>query len=360
MDNLQHSLLVKFLNDNGLTPSVLLENNNARFANLWFPNYFRMDDPTTRLDFATIVGQDRLEALATIVSRESEFPKHSRQGLDKIKAEIPSIGVGRKLNAQELRDIRSILNDSSLSTDVKLTRIINNIVEDMLYCRNSVLRRVDSMVKQLVSTGSVDITTDNNPNGIVFNVPIVDEGNISDSAGDWTNPDFDIIEEIEKEFEVSDNANRPVDKILIKRSLFSHIKRNKSVQKYYEGYLNQRGKAIVNLESINETLTANMLPIFEIVDDKAVLQIDGVNENWNAWNGNNAVFVPGGELGIIHNAYADEELSPVEGIDYSLSDRVLLSRWRERKPLAEITEGEINAFPGFEAAKSVRIKKVVK
>lgn len=356
----QKSKLLAFLAAEGLTPDVVLEANNARFAPTWYQKYFRTEAPSVSLDFTTIIGEDGIESLASVISRESEFTLRARKGIEKLKGEVPAIGVRRKLNAQELRNIELLLTSPSVSSSQRLTSVITSMIDDYLYTRNSVSRRVDSMVKQGLSTGRITIDTTNNPDGIVFDVPVLREDNISFSSGDWGNPDTDIIADITNEYQKSEDAtdSQVVSKILIKRALWRKIANNKSVQAYVKAYIGNSGaKYVPTLSNVNDALEENLLATFEIVDDKAAVEADGVQSTFNSWEGNNAIFIPGGELGVIHNALADEQLNPVNGIEYITSGGILLSRWRERKPLCEITEAEYNAFPGFKAAKSIRILK---
>lgn len=358
----QKSKLLAFLAAEGLTPDVVLEANNTRFAPTWYQRYFRTEAPSVSLDFTTVIGEDGIESLASVISRESEFTLRARKGIEKLKGEVPAIGVRRKLNAQELRNIELLLTSPSVSTSQRLTSVITSMIDDYLYTRNSVARRVDSMVKQGLSTGRVTIDTTNNPDGIIFEVPVIDEKNISFASGDWGNADTDIIADIIKQYEASEDATnaQPISKMLIKRSLWRKVANNKSIQAYVKAYIGNSGsKYVPTIVNVNAALEENLLPVFEIVDDKAAVESDGIQSNFNSWNGDNAIFIPGGELGVIHNALADEQLNPVNGIEYVISDNIMLSRWRERKPLAEITEAEWNAFPGFKAAKSIRIVKTL-
>lgn len=358
----QKSKLLAFLAAEGLTPDVILEANNARFAPTWYQRYFRTEAPSVSLDFTTVIGEDGIESLASVVSRESEFTLRARKGIEKLKGEVPAIGVRRKLNAQELRNIELLLTSPSVSTSQRLTSVISSMVDDYLYTRNSVARRVDSMVKQGLSTGKITIDTTNNPDGIVFDVPVISDDNMSFSSGDWGHPDTDIVADITREYQKSEDATnaQPVDKMLIKRSLWRKIANNKSIQNYVKAYIGNSGaKYVPTITNVNAALEENLLPTFEIVDDKAAVESDGVQSSFNSWNGDNAIFIPSGELGVIHNALSDEQLNPVNGIEYIVSDNIVLSRWRERKPLAEITEAEYNAFPGFKSKNSIRIVKTL-
>jgi hypothetical protein len=63
----------------------------------------------------------------------------------------------------------------------------------------------------------------------------------------------------------------------------------------------------------------------------------------------NAVLVPAGKIGTVHNALAMEEFKPVDNVLMPSSKMPLISKWQENEPWAEFTKGELNAFPGFDA-----------
>src|SRR5690606_2188265 len=149
----------------------------------------------------------------------------------------------------------------------------------------------------------------------------------------------------------------PFERVLIHESKWFKIINNKSLQNLLKGYMNPGSNAryALTLENVNAVLTANMFPVFEIISDLAYVQIDGKKSATTSINPDNAVFIPAGELGVIHNALADEEITEIPNVTYLKSDGVLLSRFRESKPIAEITEGVYNAFPGLSQAKNIFI-----
>lgn len=356
---LQRSALLAFLANEGITPEIMLETAEARFAPLWFPQYFRTADPTVSLEFQTILSAETLEAMATVGSRESEVPLHGRQGLEKLKGEVPPIFVGRKFNAQELRNLEILLGSNALGLPERLRQVMAREIEDYAYCRNSVLRRLDFMCKQAVSYGSVTINLDNNPKGIFFDVPLVGADNKVNSVGNWADIDTDIIADFEAMRLKALTLGVSFERVMIAESLWYKVIKNKSLRDFLKGYFNpgSNAKFATNLENVNAAFTAERFPIFEIVSDLAYIDSDGKKQAvaQNGWSQTNAVFVPAGDLGVIHNALADEQITPVEDVTYLLADGVHLSRWRTRKPVAEITEGVYNAFPGLEQAKKIVI-----
>ncbi|PVH26304.1 major capsid protein [Sphingobacterium corticibacter] len=353
----QRSELLNFLANEGITPDVMLEAAEARFAPLFFPRFFRTLDPTVSLEYETVLSNETLEAMATVGSRDSEYPLHSRAGMDKLKGEVPPIFVRRKFNAQELRNLEIILGSNALGLPERLRQVMAREVDDYVYSRNAVLRRLDAMVKQAVFNGTISITLDNNPNGVIFDVPLITGDNRLNASADWDNVDSDIVKDFETVRLKSLLTGVGFDRVLISESKWFKIINNKSLQNLLKGFFNPGSNAryAFTLENINAVLTANRFPVFEIISDLAYVQVDGKKQVTTSINVDNAVFIPSGDLGVIHNALADEQITPVDNVTYLTSENVLLSRWRERKPLAEITEGVYNAFPGLTQAKNIFI-----
>ncbi|QQT43357.1 Uncharacterised protein [Sphingobacterium multivorum] len=354
---LQRSALLAFLANEGITPEVMLEAAEARFAPLFYPRFFRTLDPTVSLEYETIISNETLEAMATVGSRESEYPLHSRGGLEKLKGEVPPIFLRRKLNAQERRNLEILLGSNALGLPQRLREVMAREVEDYVYCRNAIQRRLDSMVKQAVFNGKISITLDNNPNGIVFDLPLLSPDNLLTSNGDWDNVDTDIVKDFEAVRLKTLITGVPFETVLISESKWFKIINNKSLQNLLKGFMNPGSNAryAFTIEDINTVLKRNRFPVFEIVSDLAYVQIDGKKSATTSINVDNAVFIPAGDLGVIHNALADEQITPMNNVTYLVSDNILLSRFREPKPVAEITEGVYNAFPGLTQAKNIFI-----
>ena len=356
---LQSSALLAFLANEGITPDVMVEQAESRFAPLWYPNYYRTLDPTVSLEFETILSKETLEAMATVGSRESEVPLHGRQGLEKLKGEVPAIFVGRKFNAQELRNLEILLGSNALGLPERIRQVIAREVEDYVYCRNSVERRLDFMAKQATSYGVVSINLDNNPKGIFFDVPVVGAENKMTSNGDWADIDTDIIKDFEAVRLKQLIFGVTFKKVIVAETLWFKMIKNKSLRDFLKGYFNPGSNArfATNLENVNAALTAERFPYIEIISDLSYTETDGVKEQTTVpgWNPDAAVFIPDGDLGVIHNSLSDEQISPVENVTYITAGNVHLSRWRTRKPTAEITEAIYNAWPGFNQAKRVII-----
>jgi len=346
------SRLIEFLAGEGVTPEMVLSAAEARFAPLFFPRYFRVAGARPSLRYETVLSGESLAALAAVISPESEYPLHGRQGMRKLAGEVPAIAVRRQKNANDLRELQVVIASNALGLQERIRQVIEQEADDMLYVRNAVLLRLDAMCKQAVSSGTVSVTTANNPDGIAFDVPLVPAANRLKANADWRNENTDIVRDLETVRQRALETGAPIAKVLLGESLWYGLINNKSLQSLLKGWFNPGTNAryAVTLEAANAALSANRLPVIEVVPDLAHVQADGKRAPARSWDPDNAAFVPAGALGVIHNALANEQMYPVQGVDYLVSDGVLISRWREQKPLAEVTEGVWCAFPGLEQA----------
>jgi len=352
----QHrSKLTKFLASEGVSPDMVLSAAEARFAPLFYPRHFRTAGARPSLRYETVLSGESLAALAAVISPESEYPLHGRRGMRKLAGEVPAIAVRRQANANDLREMQVVMASNALGLRDRLRQVIEQQADDMLYVRNSVLLRLDAMCKQAVSTGSVSVTTANNPDGIAFDVPLVPAANRLKANADWRNESTDIVKDLETVRQKALGTGAPIAKVLLGEALWYGIINNKSLQSLLKGWFNPGANAryAVTLEAANAALSANRLPVIEVVPDMAHVQTDGGRLPAHSWAQDNAAFVPAGDLGVIHNALANEQMYPVQGVDYVVSDGVLISRWREQRPLAEVTEGVWCAFPGLEQAANI-------
>jgi hypothetical protein len=147
-----------------------------------------------------------------------------------------------------------------------------------------------------------------------------------------------------------------LEKVLVPKVLFRLVCKCTEVTDALKGYMRiAAGSVMPTLDMINEYLTANKLPIIEVVDVNKSLESDGVVSTYTPWDQANITFIPTGKLGVIHNAIALEQIKPVTGVNYANFNGVLLSKWQQHSPFAEYTQGELSAFPGVEAIDSIFI-----
>ena len=81
------------------------------------------------------------------------------------------------------------------------------------------------------------------------------------------------------------------------------------------------------LSNLNEFMRQNNFPEFEVIRRITRVQDNGKLKEYTPWNDKNLVFIPAGKLGVIKNAYADNELRQEPGVTYSNFGRIRISQW---------------------------------
>lgn len=342
---------------------VMVDTNLDALKQPVFNRYFTMGTPTMSLDYATAVGRSRIEAAASVVAHGSEAPLRIRAGLDKYSGEVASIKVKRKMDEADYRNYL-VMQKMDMANSASIIKLI---WDDVKYVVDSVNARLDYMCIQALSKGVISLSTTTNPDGIVpGDIDLLVTNKLATDAAflgttgstrTWTAANkttATIIQDIET---VSRNALNTygikLGKILMTSEKLWIILNNDEVQSHLKGAggIVSGQDARFSLANLNGLLASLSLPVIELVDTRIAIESDGVRTVSNPWPDKKYVtFAPDGQLGIIHNAYAIEQVTPVQGVDYATANSVLVSKWAQTEPFGEFTRGEIAAFPGLEAA----------
>jgi hypothetical protein len=349
---------------------VLVNTNLDAFKQPLWSKYFSLGLPQMGLTYATAIGTSRIEAAASVVAHGSEAPLRSRAGLEKLSGEIASIKVKRKMDEQEYRNYLT-MQAINTNDDAKKKQIIKLIWEDVKYVVDSVNSRIDYMVGQALSTGKISLNTTTNPDGIIpgdidllvsYKYQFEEAFGTSTANRVWTDDNkanatpLTDIQYITREF--YKNYGIVFEKILMSPEKLWILLNNTQVQNHLKGTARivTGQDALFSLSNLNGYLEAKRLPIIELVDARVAVEKSGVLTTVDPWNDKKYVaFVPGGQLGVLHNSVAIEQISPVSGVDYASNNNILVSKWSQTEPFGEFTRGEIAAFPGLEASSQMCI-----
>ncbi|MEZ2446121.1 major capsid protein [Chitinophaga sp. RCC_12] len=348
---------------------LMIDRSQDRFAPTWFQNYFGWAPPQMSLSYTSIIGATRLEAAASIVSRDSETPLRARADLAKMTGNIPAIKEMYKMTEDDYRDYL-VMQSMPVADTIKRDQMLDFIFNDTLKVGTAAMKRLDFITLQAVSTGKVDISITNNPDGIVLSEPLdllMPSGNKSQAAVTWADAtNSKPITDIQNKTKAAKDLGRSIAKILMSDTLWAKFKASKEVidtmQAYY--YAAKPGGginpvAITTLDNINNFLSANKLPIIEVVDEVIGIEKDGKISAMRPFSDENAVFIPAGQLGLIKNAIAIEQVKPVSGVSYASYQRALISKWSDNEPFGEWTKSELNAFPSLDAIDGIFLLEAV-
>ena len=344
---------------------VLVDTRLDKFKVPFYNRFFSLGMPSPNLTYQSIIGESRIEAAASVVAHGSEAPLRGRAGLSKLAGEVSSIKVKRKMDEDQYRNMLT-LESIRTSEESKKAAILKLIWNEVDYVVNAVQQRLDLMAARALSTGVVPIDITSNPDGVIpGNIDLLVQHKIASDAlsntasanRKWTSdtpttakPITDIIHITRK---YSDDYGSEFEKILMTPTKLWQVLATTEVVNSLKGFMNvEAGNGYIpSLGALNTLLVANNLPVIELVNIKGKIEKNGALTSYAGWAHDKYItFVPAGQLGVMHNSYALEEMKPVDNVDYAIANRVLVSRWSQTEPFGEYTRGEIAAFPGLEMA----------
>lgn len=348
---------------------LAIDSRNDRFDPLWYPAYFGVAAPQMSLTFTSVIGASRIEAAASVVDRDSETPLRSRPDLNKLSGEIPAIKEMFCMKESDMRDYL-VMQNMNFPDATRKNAIMDLIWGDTRKVGNSVYKRVDMMCLEAVSTGKISLTTTNNPDGLVLSQDLdllMPAENKKQSTVTWdTAASAKPITDIETVLAAAANVGVSISKMLMTPTLFSKFRKTTEVldtmKAYFYGPKPGAGfnpVAISTLDRVNEFLAANRLPIIELVDKAFGVEKDGKISVLRPFEEDNVAFIPNGQIGMIKNAVAMEEINKVENVSYAKFGGALISKWKQNEPLREWTKAEWNAMPSLEAIDAMFILEAV-
>jgi|1185.fasta_scaffold00001_58 hypothetical protein len=337
---------------------VVVDNALGLFAPTWFEKYFTIDSKQATLDYETVIGRQRIEAAATVASRDGETPLRARPGLEKLKGEIP---VLKEMFTMSEKDFRNweILKALTTNDAAKKDAMLKLLFDDLTKAGNSVMKRMDIFCLQGISTGQISLDVAINPDGVVWVDPIdllAPDANFFDSAVSWAdNVNADPFEDILTVVTAATASGKYFSKMLISQNIWMKLMRSQKLISLIAAFSGQRDITNMRptLKNVNDYLTEQAWPVFEVVEQIIGIEKDGKVGTIKPFNQNNVAFVPAGILGTIKQAIAIEEIRKVEKVAYADFKGALLSKWAQNEPFREYTKVEWNAFPSFDAIDNI-------
>jgi hypothetical protein len=348
---------------------LMIDRSQDRFAPTWFQKYFGWSPPQVSLSYTSVLGASRIEAAASVVSRNSKTPLRSRGELSKLTGSIPAIREMFEMTEDDYRDFL-VMQSMPVSDTTRRDQMLDLIFNDVLKVGNAAMKRLDYITLEGISTGKVTLTTLNNPDGLVLTQPLdllMPSDNQKDSTVSWElSATAKPITDIETMITAATAAGRSISKILMSNTLWLKFIKAKEVIDTMLAFLygpragsGLNPVAVTALDRINQFLSDNRMPVIEIVDEVVGIEKDGKITPTRPFSDNNAVFIPSGQLGVIKNAIAIEQAKPVSGVSYASFQRALISKWSTNEPYGEWTKSELNAFPSFDTIDSTFLLKAI-
>lgn len=335
---------------------AIIDKRMDRFKTREFTKYLSWDTPQVDLSFADVIGRSRIEAIASVIGEDAVSPVRSRQGLEKLEGKIPTISHKYLMKASDYRNYITLQNQNNVSDDTKKKQIIDLIFNDVKNAADGCTARVDVMFLQALSTGKIDLSVANNPDGVAYGQidMLLPADNILTADKIWTDPTAKPTNDFEKVIAAAQaKGNGDFEKILMTRPTFNKLKDSAEIQAIFKNS-NKDNYALVTLARVNDFFTSNGLPAIELQDSLFGLEQDGNITTFKAFADDVIVFVPQGQLGTVKNGLVVEgDLMQVSGHSYANVDKVKIAKWSKTEPMNEFTRGQLHAIPALTAIDAV-------
>jgi hypothetical protein len=295
-----------------------------------YERYLDWDVPTIGLNFEELIGQYNLSVAAATLDSKGKEPILGTEGLETLKQKVLTHQMSYSMPIEEYRKVLQILDSRMLTDDQKTQQLINLMWNNVSTVVKSVQSKLDIIfLGALSNKGVFTFNANNNPEGgvrgiIDYKMP---PENIASVTLDWTDTNKANVDPFEDIQGVVDAAQDKVtfDKILMSPARLSYLLKNKKMKQVIFG-TDKSGTPLL-MSGLNEFLRSNDLPVIETVRRITRIQDNGKLSEYKPWNDKNIVFVPAGKLGVIKNAYADNELRQEPGVTYSNYGRIRISQW---------------------------------
>lgn len=328
------------------------ELNKQLFDNIIFERFLDWDVPTVGLDFEELIGQYNITVAAPTIGTDAKEAILGTEGLETLKETILNHAITLPMTVKDYRKVLQILDSKSLPDKVKTQQLIKLMWGDVETVVKSVLGKLDLIFCGALSNeGKFTLDETTNPEGgarglINFNQPA---DNIASSKTAWTEGNIETVDCFEDIQGIIDDAQDKVvfSKILCAPALISYMCRSKKMHQMILG--TDKSSKIVQLKDINAYMEENSFPTFEPIRRQIRIQNGKQRIPYNPWNQKNMVFIPEGKLGLVKNAWANNELKHEAGVAYSNYGRIRVSQWgvgeTQGSNGVEFTKAEVLALP---------------
>ena len=295
-----------------------------------YERYLDWDVPTIGLNFEELIGQYNLSVAAATLDSKGKEPILGTEGLETLKQKVLTHQMSYSMPIEEYRKVLQILDSRMLTDDQKTQQLINLMWNNVSTVVKSVQSKLDIIfLGALSNKGVFTFNPNNNPEGgvrgiIDYKMP---SENIATVTLDWTDTNKDNVDPFEDIQGIVDAAQDKVtfEKILMSPARLSYLLKSRKMKQVIFG-TDKSGTPLL-MSGLNEFLRSNDLPVIETVRRITRIQDNGKLSEYKPWNDKNIVFVPAGKLGVIKNAYADNELRQEPGVTYSNYGRIRISQW---------------------------------
>lgn len=330
---------------------------NARiYEKLFWPTFFPLKS-TPYLTYETLIGSKGNRVAADIVAYDVSAPLKTRKTVDKLSGEIPAIRMKRKMTEIDL----NTYNILKAMARPEHTALLDLIFGDIDFCVDGANARLEWIVFQALSKGTIALSKTSNSGGVITEEDIdfgLNDANKPECSVVWTASVSTTkpITDIEAVMVTAGDLGIKPKFILMNNSKWVEFRASDEVKDFvapYALYGGVRQKRSPNLTVANEALESEGLPQIVIIDTRISYEdVKHTLVSKDPWLDDSGAdrfvtFLEDLKCGDMLHGPIAEETNPPKQITQAKKGPVLVSKWSDVDPVAEYTKSELNAFPSW-------------
>jgi len=323
--------------------------NERQYEALYWPTLFPVK-PVNSLDAKTIIGESGNRVAAFVISYDAKAPEASRKVLATKYFDIPKIALSRRKTEKEI--LEHAITRALRGNDAVLEDYFN----DIDFCYDAAQARMEWLALQAVSQTKIQLSTTNNPLGIInevavdFGMPTANKKTVSVVWSSDNAATMKPITDFKTVVKSARGKGITFSKILMHPDAFDLIIASTEFQTYAKALIvgESSGLGVETLGILNTVLRSLRLPEVALIETSVDIEnAAGVRTSVNPFDSSHVVFVPTTTLGNMYSGPIAEEIEKPENVLQQKKGNVLVSIQKEWNPVAVVTKGESNSFPSW-------------
>ena len=313
-----------------------------QFDALYWPTFFPLKKVNT-LDGKTIMGAEGSRAAAMVISYDSKAPELGRKSIQTMHFDIPKVAIKRvksEMDILEHQITRAIQGNDA---------VIEDYFNDADFVVNAVNAREEWFALTALSTGSIQLSTTNNPMGIV-NETVIDFGmnaaNKKWVSAVWATTAAKLVTDFTAVAKAGRALGLQFKYAFMNQAAFDLAIAGTELIAFFTG-INSTVNPI-DLASVNRLLAARNLPQIVIIETYVGIENKaGTTTLVNPWSDTHILFTPEIVQGAMFNGPIAEEIEKPLDVIQAKKGNVLVSVKKGFDPVNVTTKGEANVFPSW-------------
>lgn len=348
---MKESLFVKYASWlSAIILGVVTKINGGKTELTYLHKSMLTEELSTDLKWSSLVVNSSIVA-ADVVAMDSPLPLKARDAISTADGEITKLGMKKKMTEKQLTDI-----DVLVAKKVENKVIIEKIFDDAVKCTMGVYEKIEYIFLKGLSTGVALIEdTENVGIGVRIDYGYLDSNKFGVTTP-WSDPTAKPLDDIERVKKYAKTKGSVLKIIMMDQETFDNLAANEQVRQYYAFSLNFVGSNIPvpDFDQVNSLMQKKFKMQITIVDRTIIVERDGKREVKTPWEANKVVFLESSNVGRLMYGILAEESRKSKAATYAKAGKfILLKKWCDEEPFAEMTSSQALAIPVIDGVDSI-------